>query len=64
MGRTIGLTESRGVNKFGAREGTMENGRSILSLILKVLGIIVFAAGLVFIVLLAVVFGACSGAFR
>jgi len=33
------------VNKFEAREGTMENGRSILSLILKVLAIIVFAAG-------------------
>jgi len=42
----------------------MENGRSILSLILKVFAIIIFAAGLVFIVLLAVVFAACSGMFR
>ena len=40
----------------------MENGRSILSLILKVFAIIVFSAGVVFIVLLAVLFAACSRA--
>ena len=42
----------------------MENGRSIFSLIIKVLGVLLLAAVVAAIVLAAVIFAACNSAFH